>query len=144
MQDAGPEHRDRSPSSLRSFVLFALVGALGTACQYAVLVALVQFAAIDVVVASMFGAVVGALVNFVLNHHVTFDARSSVYQTGPRYLVLVALSFVNNAVLVYLMFKVMHWNYLVAQIVATGIVFFINYLFSSLWVFKGRKVDAES
>ncbi len=127
-------------ASLRSFVLFGLVGAVGTACQYVVLIVLVRFAGIDAVIASTLGAIVGAIVNFLLNHRFTFQAEAPMQETGPRYAVLVLVAFANNALLIWLMVSQLRWNYLVAQVVATIVVFFVNYLIGSLWVFGDRRV----
>ncbi len=136
-------HRGSARPSLRSFVLFGLVGAVGTTCQYAVLIVLVHFAAFDAVIASTLGSIVAAIVNYALNHRVTFasptsSATSSILETGPRYAVLVLIAFANNALLIWLMVARLQWNYLVAQVIATALAFVVNYLLSSLWVFADR------
>lgn len=139
-----PARKDRRGSSLRAFVVFGLVGVFGTACQYFVLWALVHWTALDVVAASTIGAVVGAVVNFFLNHHATFDAQASVGRTGPRFVVLVAISLIANALLVHLVITAWHAHYLVAQGIATGIVFLVNYRLCSLWVFTDRNTDQRT
>lgn len=127
------------PTGMRSFVVFGLAGAVGTVCQYLILVVLVHLGVGTVVIASTIGAVAGGVVNFLLNHHFTFAGQASVAQTGPRYFVLVVLSFVVNALVVRLLFDTYHYQYLVAQVIATGVVFSVNYILSSLWVFRHQR-----
>ena len=53
---------------LRAFLTFGLVGAVGTACHYATLISLVELLAVDPVVATSAGFMVGMVVNYALNY----------------------------------------------------------------------------
>lgn len=121
-----------------TFVRFAMMGGIGTAAQYLTLVALVHAAGIDAVLASSIGAIVGAIVNYLLNQHVTFRGQRSWKETGPRYVVVVAIGFVLNAAVMALLVHGLALNYLASQIIATGVTFVVNFLISHFWAFRAH------
>ena len=62
------------------FACFLAAGALGTACHYLVLIALVELAALGAIVASSAGMLLGAFVNYVMNCHFVFRNRSATVE----------------------------------------------------------------
>jgi putative flippase GtrA len=70
---------------LPEFVRYAGAGAIGAAAQYALLIAVVQFARTDAVTASTAGAILGALVNYGPNHRFTFASTRAHHVSLPRY-----------------------------------------------------------
>ena len=70
------------------FLRYACVGAVGTAAHYTVLIALVQSAGAAPVAASTAGAIVGAFVNYALNHRFTFASGRAHRIALPRFLVV--------------------------------------------------------
>ena len=61
----------RSPL-MAQFLSFAWVGAIATALQYTILIALVQFGEARPAIASGLGYAAGATINYLLNYHYTF------------------------------------------------------------------------
>jgi putative flippase GtrA len=116
------------------FLRYAGAGAVGTAVHYAMLITLVQLARVDAVVASTAGAMAGALVNYVLNHRFTFASEKPHARALPRFaLVSAAGVALNAAVLAGVLAVVPH--YLVAQVVATGVVLVAGFVANRTWTF---------
>jgi putative flippase GtrA len=116
------------------FFRYAGAGAVGTALQYATLIALVQLHWAGAVVASTLGAVAGALVNYGLNHRFTFASDRAHTQSLPRFAAVAAASVALNALAVAVLLHA-GAHYLVAQMAATGVVLVAGYLANRAWTF---------
>ena len=68
--------------------MFACLGVIGTLGHYTVLVVLVQFWAVDPVFASSLGFVVGAVINYILNYHFTFQSRKRHSEALTKFLIV--------------------------------------------------------
>ena len=131
-----PEPRERK--GMMRFLLYALVGAVGTLAHYAVLVTTVSLHWLDPVTASVTGAVVGAIVNYFLNVRYTFKSASN----GPamlKFAVTAALGAVLNGALMKLLTDSADLHYLLAQLVATAVVLLLTYIINLLWTFRRPK-----
>ena len=117
------------------FLRYAGAGAVGTALHYAVLIALVQFALLDAVLASTTGAVAGALVNYTLNHRYTFASGRAHRHALPRFALIAAAGVALNALVLAAVLAIAGPHYLVAQVVATGAVLAAGYLANRAWTF---------
>ena len=120
---------------LPQFVRYAGAGVVGTAAHYVVLVTLVQAVQSGVVAASTAGAIVGAGVNYALNHRFTFASRESHVRALPRFAAVAAAGIVLNALVLALMLMLVGPHYLVAQVVATLAVLVAGYLANRAWTF---------
>ena len=120
---------------LPEFVRYAGAGAIGTAAHYALLFALVQFARTDAVTASTAGAILGALVNYGLNHRFTFASGRAHHVSLPRYTAVALGGIVLNGLVLAAVLAVTGLHYLVAQLTATGVVFVAGYLVNRRWTF---------
>lgn len=120
----------------REFLKFANCGALGTTAHYIVLWLLVNGGALDPVLGSAAGAVVGAGTNYFLNYHWTFGSRLPHSRTMPRFIVIAALSLAVNTWLMALLLSYGTLHYLLAQIIATLVCLAFNYFASRFWAFQ--------
>jgi len=120
---------------LPQFVRYAGAGVIGTAAHYAVLVALVQGWDTGVVAASTAGALVGAGINYALNHRFTFASAESHRRALPRFVAVAAGGIALNALVVAGMLVLVGPHYLVAQVVATLAVLVAGYLVNRAWTF---------
>ncbi len=132
---------ERQPARLRpmQFLVFALVGAVGTLAHYAVLLTLVECFRQPAVMATACGALVGALLNFVLNHRLTFASQEKYRRTILRFMLIAALSLVLNALLLQLLLHWTGWDYRIAQLIVTLLVLVMNYVLSALWAFAAPR-----
>ena len=124
-----------SPSLLLQFIKYASAGGVGTLVHYALLFGLVEAAGIGAVAASTGGAVVGALVNYSLNYHYTFGSRRLHRQSLPRYAAVSVAGVALNALVVFVGATALGWHYVVAQIVATGVVLTGAFVVNRAWTF---------
>jgi len=72
----------KEKGTIGQFLMFAGVGAIGTVGHYTTLIVLVQFWKVDPVFASSFGFVVGAVINYILNYHFTFQSEAAYGSAG--------------------------------------------------------------
>ena len=117
------------------FFSYAGAGAIGTAAHYAVLIGLVQLAGAGAVTASTAGAILGALVNYALNHRFTFASRRAHRSALPRFLAVAGAGVLLNAAVMAAMLALAPPHYLVAQIVATGAVLVAGFVANRRWTF---------
>jgi putative flippase GtrA len=122
------------PPSRPQFLRYAGAGAIGTALHYAMLITLVQLARVDAVAASTAGAVAGALVNYVLNHRFTFASEKPHARALPRFALVSAAGVALNAAVMAGVLAVVP-RYLVAQVVATGVVLVAGFVANRTWTF---------
>lgn len=122
------------------FFIFALVGLCGTATQYAVLWVGFELFNWRAAVASGIGYFIGALVNYYLNHSLTFgndkEGRSHLV-TMPRYYISVGAGWCINVVMMAVLVDSLNYNTWVMQILVTGVCLVLNYLAARLWIFRG-------
>jgi len=121
------------------FLRFAGVGVVGTIAHYLVLVLGVEALGVGPLVASCAGFTVGALVNYGLNYRYTFRSDRRHREALPRfYLVAVAGFFINGLIMLVLAEK-LGLQYLLAQVVATGVVLVWGFGANSVWTFRQGK-----
>jgi len=120
---------------LPQFLRYAGAGAIGTVAQYAVLVTLVQSGAAGAVAASTAGAIVGAAINYGLNHRVTFASGVPHARALPRFAAVAAVGIALNALVVAAVLALAGPHYLVAQVAATLTVLAAGYLANRAWTF---------
>lgn len=126
-----PLPRSTGPQFLR----YAGAGIIGTAVQYSILVALVQIFGTSAVLASTLGAVVGAFVNYRLNHRFTFASDKTHVQALPRFVLVALAGIALNAIVVGAMLAFVTSQYLIAQVAATVAVLIGGYLANRTWTF---------
>ncbi len=120
----------------QQFLRFALVGAVATAVHYTILIALVEFADVEPLPATSAGFVAGAVVSYTLNRRYTFDSQ----QHFARGLItFIAVGFVGlflNGLIVSTLVSA-GLIYILAQMIATGLVLIWNFGAARLVVFRG-------
>ena len=117
------------------FFRYAGAGAIGTTAHFTVLVALVQLGGANAIAASTAGAAVGAVVNYAINHRFTFSSHKSHALALPRFLAVALAGLALNAIVLAAMLAATDVNYVVAQLVATGVVLGVTYLSNRAWTF---------
>lgn len=123
---------------VRQFSIFTLVGAVGTITHYLTLVILVEVFFINAVVASAFGATVGAFTNYFLNYIYTFRSTIPHIKSLPKFMSIATAGFALNALIMFWGTEVVQIYYLFSQIIATGIVLIWNFIGNKYWTFSGE------
>ncbi|MFC5477599.1 GtrA family protein [Massilia suwonensis] len=131
---------DMAPPMNRNwqFAAFLSVGVVATAAHYLVMGVLASGLGVSGVVAASGGYLAGALVSYVCNYRVTFRSTQSHVETLPRFLGVVLLGFAVNTQIVAAGITWLHLHYLLAQGIATVVVFLLNFTLSKVWAFKER------
>ena len=118
------------------FLRFAAVGASGTAVQYAVLWAGVEWAGISAAVASGLGYILGSVVNYLFNYFFTFQSQKNHGEAASKYFTLLGIGWCINTGLMWLLVHQLGWYYWLAQLLVTGIGLLWNFAGSRWWAFK--------
>ncbi len=137
--EAGDDHTGVSVPPLPvvgQFLRFAAVGAVGTIFHYIVLVTMVQLMELRPLLGSGAGFAVGAFVNYRLNYRFTFRSTQRHGVAMPRFYLVALAGLGFNTLLMYVLNERLNLHYLIAQVLATGAVFFSNFVGNRLWTFK--------
>jgi len=129
---------------LPQFVSFAAVGALGTLLHYLVLFVLVSLVGLNAVVASSVGAIAGAVVNYLLNHSVTFKSSERHRRAAVKFALVASVGFAMNAALMFVTVELMRINYLVSQVFATCGVLVWNFAANRAWTFRSSRNASDT
>jgi len=117
------------------FAKFAIVGLAATGLHYAIYLALVMGFDVKPGIAAAIGAAFGACVVYLLNRRYTFATQRAHRETIPRFVALSVLgAALNGAIVGWLSGLGLH--FLLAQIVATILVLFINFVVSKKWIYR--------
>lgn len=127
----------------KQFVLFAVVGAVGTAAHFATLIVVVERFGGQVLVGSSAGFLVGALVNYFLNYHLTFASTQRHAHAMPRFLLVATVGMLLNVGVMGITYNAFRLPYLICQVIATVLVLFWNFGVNRLWTF-GSKLPSRS
>ena len=122
-------------NTTRQFFYFTGLGAIGTAGHYATLIVLVQLWDVDPVIATTFGFIVGAVINYMLNYHITFQSDKRHVEALSKFLLVATIGAGINAFIMFVGVDGLKIHYLLAQIIATGIVLAWNFLVNKFWTF---------
>lgn len=119
----------------RQFTRFALVGAVGTACHYLVLVMGVELAGMTPTMATTIGFCIGAWTNYQLHARFTFGVGPSMGALS-RFVLIAASGALLNTLLVHVGMDLLSAHYLWVQVLATCAVLVWNFVLGRLWVFR--------
>lgn len=127
----------RQKRHVREFLLYGLVGGLGTIVHYSVLTFAVELMAIGPVVATGIGCFAGALMNYALNYRLTFASDACHKVALPKFMAVATVGLLANVWLLYAILSVVAIHYLVAQCIVTVLVMSITYTLNKFWTFSG-------
>ncbi|MGH8750099.1 MAG: GtrA family protein [Burkholderiales bacterium] len=120
------------------FLRFAGAGVFGTAAHYLVLLILVELAAANPVTASFLGFLCGALVNYTLSRRYIFESAAPHRQALIKFLGVALVGLALNTLIMSAGVG-LGLHYLLAQIIATGLVLMWNFAGNKFWTFKENK-----
>lgn len=128
---------ERFLRTLRDFVMYGVIGLVGTIFHFLILTGLVELFDVASVTASSAGFIAGAVINHELNRGILFKRTPRSYlASGIRFFSTAVVGFMMNLGIMMLLVSVFAVHYLLAQIFATGIVFLITFVINKRWTFK--------
>ncbi|MBC7692674.1 MAG: GtrA family protein [Methylotenera sp.] len=126
------------PSTLVSFKRSQIASLAATVVDFGTLVFSVEILHIHYVAATAIGAFLGALTNFQLGRHWSFEAHEKPVQgQATRYAVVSGISLLLNSGGVYVFTEFAHFKYTVSKLVTAFLVgIFFNFPMHRRYVFK--------
>lgn len=118
---------------------YTAIGVIGTGLHYLVLIIGVELLDILPIYSTVAGSVVGAVFNHHANRLYTFDSDKSYWQTLTQSSLVSIFMMAINFFLMLIFTIEISMNYLLAQLISTGIVFFIGYTMNKLLVFSVKR-----
>lgn len=119
---------------IQQFVSFAGVGAIATGVQYLILIGLAELG-MRAALASGIGYVISALLNYYLNYRYTFKSTQDHRKTLVRFFLVALVGLALNTAVMIVAVEYLHLHYLLAQILATGLVLLWNFGANARWTF---------
>ncbi len=120
---------------MRQLIRYACVGAVATAAHYAILIVGVQWAHWPAWLASGYGAAIGAQVAYLGNRWFTFAYRAGIGASWLRFQVLALAGALLGMAIVAVAVRGGLY-YVLAQMVATGIVMLLTFVLNRIWTFR--------
>ncbi len=124
--------------NIRQFILFTMLGGLGTAGHFLTLILLVQFAGLTAVWATTAGFMVGALINYFLNYHLTFRSDKTHAEAMLKFFAVALVGAGLNMTIMFVGVNIFSLFYLLVQIAASSIVLLWTFAANKLWTFAGN------
>jgi putative flippase GtrA len=115
---------------------YAITGLASTLTHLLTLTALVEALATRPVTASTAGFVASVAVSYVLQRRWVFESSAGMWETAPRFLVVILVGFSINGSVVFVGTETLAIHYLWPQLVAFVLVPLSNYTLNSLWTFR--------
>ena len=88
------------------------------------------------VIASAVGFVLGAFVNYILNYRYTFRSTKNHREAMTKFMAVALAGLILNTFIMAMATGYFALHYLLAQILATGLVLIWNYSVNLLWTFR--------
>ncbi|MBY0545628.1 MAG: GtrA family protein [Gammaproteobacteria bacterium] len=117
-------------------VRYTAVGLCATATQYLILILLVELFHMQAVFASSIGCIFGSIVSYFMNHRYTFQSEKRHRDALWRFYSITAIGTSLNALFMYVGVNEWHIQYIVAQVITTGLILIWNFLGNRHWTFK--------
>ncbi|WP_331376207.1 GtrA family protein [Sinorhizobium chiapasense] len=113
---------------------YALVGGFAALLQVCLLTLFIELFGMHALVASTLALAIAIMVNYRLQHHITFRSKAKHIVAAPRFVALALCTLTANAVLFNSLLTVV--PYIVAQVIALGTIFPVNYYLNRTLTFR--------
>lgn len=115
-------------------IRYLAVSVSGTGAHYMLLVGLYHVG-LNPILASTYGALVGALVIYICNYTITFRSTRPHKRTVPKFILVVGVGLLVNGAVLYCTIEYLSCPLVMAQITATLCQFFFGFVFNRHLVF---------
>lgn len=120
---------------MKGFTKFASIGGLATLFQYGLMILFIEYWNIDAVITSAGSYAISAFFNYLANYYWTFNSDARHLQTLPRFILVSSLVLILNTLLFSVFFNA-GLHYLIAQVMATVITLFVNFVIHKFWIYR--------
>ncbi len=125
-------------NNTKQFILFSTIGAVGTGGHFLTLILLVEAAGVSAVWATMAGFMVGALINYFLNYHLTFKSDKVHHEAMLKFFTVALVGAGMNMLIMYIGVDILVQFYLLVQVVASSVVLLWTFSANKLWTFAEK------
>jgi putative flippase GtrA len=124
------------------FARYFVSGGAAFAVHLLTLSALVELVAVPPVTATAVGFLVALCVNYVLQHRWVFRSTGRHRTLFVRYVVVTIVTFAINIALFGLFYEILGLWYILSQIMATGLIFIVNFFVNRHYTFRiGKEIS---
>lgn len=126
-------------NTFKQFIVYSIIGIIGTTGQYIVLIILVEIFGSNPVIATTFGFVVGAVINYILNYNFTFRSNKSHREAALKFLIVATVGASINSLIMYLGTEFLTLHYIIVQVIATILVLLWSFVINKYWTFSVKE-----
>jgi putative flippase GtrA len=124
---------------VKKFIKYSIVGVFGTFIDFFTLIFQVEILNINLYAAVVISFLLAATFNHYLNRRFTFVSKNpKIKHEYFKFLSVSIVGILINIFSIYIIFELFGWHYLLAKILATGIVLMWNFLMNYHWTFKHK------
>ena len=125
-------------NNTKQFILYATIGVVGTGGHFLTLILLVEYVELAAVWATTAGFIVGAIINYLLNYHLTFSSDKAHSEALFKFFTVALLGAGINMSIMHVGVNVYAFHYLLSQIAASSIVLLWTFFANKMWTFAGE------
>jgi len=119
------------------FIRYSFVGVAATAVHYLIFIFCIAGLSFYPALASAIGAVSGALMAYFGNSYFTFTKVSARHRVAlPKFFLVAGIGAILNASIVGIGTELIGNHYMISQLIATIIIFFLNFQINKSWTFQ--------
>jgi putative flippase GtrA len=124
-----------SKELLHKFIKYSVVGCISVLIYFLSVFVLVELFDKDPIFGSTLSFIIMTFFSFLLNKKYTFSSDFS-YNQLLRFLVVSAIGFTLNFVIMYLVVNVLSLHYSIGELITTLILPLINFILNNYWTFN--------
>jgi putative flippase GtrA len=124
-----------SKELLHKFIKYSVVGCISVLIYFLSVFVLVELFDKDPIFGSTLSFIIMTFISFLLNKKYTFGSDFS-YNQLLRFLVVSAIGFTLNFVIMYLVVNVLSLHYSIGELITTLILPLINFILNNYWTFN--------
>lgn len=125
-------------SKVFTLLRFLLVGGSTAGIYFCLTFVLVEFAGLNITLASSIAYITAVCFNYLSHFHWTFASEAPHGEVFIRYLVMIVGGVILNGLVMYFGTTMMHIHYMLMQIISAFVLAAWSLSLSSLWVFRSN------
>ena len=132
-----------SHSTIKEFIKFGIVGAIGTFVNLSILYFLTEMVNIYYIISEIIAFSASVINNYILNKKWTFNEKlkENIGRKYFKYVITCLLSLFVNLFILFILVEFYDFWYIFAEIVAIGGAFLINFVGNKLWTFNNKSME---
>lgn len=127
------------PETIGKFIRYIISGSLAVLVHLSILVFLVEIVHMDKMFATSSGFVIACVVNYLIQYHWVFSSGEHHSRSAFFYFGFALVMIFVNAKIFDFFLSAMGFYYLICQILATGIVFLLNFICNLTITFRSSR-----